>query len=84
MGQTEELLPDLPCCLQRSPHHIKPTESPQYWEELWGFLHVLAPLSRQGIDVLYFWGALPLGDHQRLAERDQQLQLLLHAFGSLW
>src|SRR5262249_43407721 len=41
-GQRQELLPQLPCCLQLPPSCIKPPQPPECWEELRGLFHLLA------------------------------------------
>jgi hypothetical protein len=52
-------------------------------EELWGVAELPVQRARPDVDGFYFRRHMPLGEKQRNAEGDGQVQLLLDALGSV-
>jgi len=79
LGQTEKLLSQLLCRLVLRSPIMKIPQPPQHREELWGFSHLLAQLSRPRIGTSHVRGGWALGVHQHRAKGDLEVQLLLRA-----
>jgi hypothetical protein len=81
---SRELFPELTHPLVLGAREIKPAQSLQHRDKLWGVSHLLAQLVRPGVGVFHFPGPHALHRDERRGQSGLQEHLLLRAFDGVW
>ena len=84
LRQAQQRLPELACRVQLRPYHIKPPQTKQDREQLWGLAHLLTQRVGLGVGLLHLGRCVPFGHQQCRAEGNVQGQGLLGMLRRLW
>ena len=80
LGESKKLLGKFVRGLQLPAYRITSSQPYQHLDQLGVIFDVLTQRMSTSVDMLYFWSGIPLCDHERCAQGDLQVQLLLDSF----